>query len=132
MKWISGIEVSKKYKGYGLSYQLLDVAVNELKGNTLSVASDNKIAIHLYEKYGFVIDTDKKNSKYYLMYLPSSKKEGVYTEAKRSELPDEAFGIPEDRKFPLDTKKRVISAIRLFGHAEEGKKKEQQKEIQSN
>lgn len=129
MKWISGIEVSKKYKGYGLSYQLLDVAVNELKGNTLSVASDNKIAIHLYEKYGFVIDTDKKNSKYYLMYLPSSKKEGVYTEAKRSELPDEAFGIPEDRKFPLDTKKRVISAIRLFGHAEEGKKKELAKRI---
>lgn len=53
----------------------------------------------------------------------------LYTEAKRSELPDEAFGIPEDRKFPLDTKKRVISAIRLFGHAEEGKKKELAKRI---
>ena len=42
---------------------------------------------------------------------------------KRSELPDSAFGIPEDRKFPLDTEKHVRSAIHLFGHAEESKKK---------
>ena len=44
-------------------------------------------------------------------------------ETKRSELPDSAFGIPEDRKFPLDTEKHVRSAIHLFGHAEESKKK---------
>lgn len=44
-------------------------------------------------------------------------------EMKRSNLPDSKFGIPEDRKFPLDTKQHVKSAIRLFGHAEESKKK---------
>lgn len=45
-------------------------------------------------------------------------------EEKRSELPDSSFGIPEDRKYPLDTKKHVQSAIKLFGHAEESKKKD--------
>lgn len=45
------------------------------------------------------------------------------SETKRSELPDSAFGIPEDRKFPLDTAQHVKSAIHLFGHAQEDKKK---------
>ena len=50
-------------------------------------------------------------------------------ETKRSELPDSAFGIPEDRKYPLDTEQHVRSAIKLFGHAEESKKKELAKRI---
>ena len=52
-------------------------------------------------------------------------------ETKRSELPDSAFGIPEDRKYPLDTKKHVMSAIKLFGHAEESKKKALAKRIRT-
>ena len=55
----------------------------------------------------------------------------VVTETKRSNLPDSAFGIPEDRKFPLDSEKHVRSAIKLFGHAEESKKKSLAKRIQS-
>ena len=47
----------------------------------------------------------------------------IFNETKRSNLPDSAFGIPEDRKYPLDTKAHVKSAIKLFGHAEESKKK---------
>lgn len=50
---------------------------------------------------------------------------------KRSNLPDSAFGIPEDRKYPLDTEKHVRSAIKLFGHAQESKKKALAKRIQS-
>ena len=47
-------------------------------------------------------------------------KESVMLETKRSNLPDSAFGIIVDgkRKYPLDTKKHVLSAIRLFGHCE--------------
>lgn len=51
--FICDLEVSKEYRGNGLSYQLLDVAVKEFKGNCLFVKADNKIAIHAYEKYGF-------------------------------------------------------------------------------
>ena len=50
-------------------------------------------------------------------------KNGKYNEGWRADLPDSSFGIPEDRKFPLDTEGRVKSAIHLFGHAPEGKKK---------
>ena len=36
--------------------------------------------------------------------------------AKRSDLPDNMFGIPEERKYPLDTKEHVYSAVKLFNH----------------
>lgn len=55
--------------------------------------------------------------------------ESALLEAKRSELPDSSFGIPEDRKYPLDTEQHVKSAIKLFGHAEESKKKSLAKRI---
>ena len=38
-------------------------------------------------------------------------------ETKRSELPNDVFGT-DDRRYPLDTKKHVYSAIRLFGHCD--------------
>ena len=50
-------------------------------------------------------------------------------ETKRSELPDSAFGIPKERKFPLDTEQHVKSAIKLFGHASEDNKKALAKNI---
>ena len=55
----------------------------------------------------------------------------MLSETKRSELPDKAFGIPEDRKYPLDTEQHVKSAIKLFGHAEESKKKKLAQNIRS-
>lgn len=74
-----------------------------------------------------------------LKYIDSHKEElvkdnywnnnAMLSEAKRSSLPDSVFGIPEDRKYPLDTKKHVKSAIKLFGHAEESKKKQLAKNI---
>lgn len=44
-------------------------------------------------------------------------------EQDRSKLDSSQFGIPEDRKYPLDTEEHVRSAIKLFGHAEESKKR---------
>ena len=58
---IRSLEISKDYQGYGLSKQILDYAVNTLKGNTLSVAIKNKLAIKVYNDYGFVITDDSKN-----------------------------------------------------------------------
>ena len=46
-------------------------------------------------------------------------------------MPDSSFGIPEDRKYPLDTEQHVKSAIKLFGHAEESKKKKLAKNIRA-
>ena len=43
---------------------------------------------------------------------------------KRDEIPTKKFGIPELRKYPLDSKRHVIGAIRLFGHCEPKYQKE--------
>jgi calcineurin-like phosphoesterase family protein len=55
----------------------------------------------------------------------------VNLETSRANLKNSEFGIPEDRKYPLDSKKHVMSAIKLFGHAEESKKKALAKRIKS-
>lgn len=57
--------------------------------------------------------------------------ESVIEETKRSNLPDSDFGIPDERKFPLDTEQHVRSAIKLFGHAPEDKKKSLARKISS-
>lgn len=55
----------------------------------------------------------------------------ISLETSRANLKDNEFGIPEDRKFPLDSEKHVMSAIKLFGHAEESKKKALAKRIKT-
>lgn len=50
---------------------------------------------------------------------------------ERNSLPDSAFGLPEDRKYPLTDKAHIKSAIKLFGHCPENKKKQLAKRIAS-
>ena len=42
----------------------------------------------------------------------------VLSETSRKDLPDSEFGIPELRKFPLDTEAHVLSAIKFFNYVE--------------
>lgn len=42
--------------------------------------------------------------------------------AERNALPDKSFGIPDERKFPLNDEEHVRSAIKLFGHCPESKR----------
>lgn len=51
--WITSIEVTPDYKGYGLGEQLLKYAMKNLGGNRLGVHKDNEIAYRLYKKNGF-------------------------------------------------------------------------------
>ena len=98
---------------------------------------------HIHKWQGYNTTDGKKNINVYpyfydnkpvtLEYLLNHKEElvkdnyynpnDILSETKRSDLPNDAFGIPEDRKYPLDTEDHVKSAIKLFGHAEESKKK---------
>ena len=43
---------------------------------------------------------------------------------ERNKLDDSDFGLPEDRKFPLDNAKRVKSAIKFFNYCPKEKEKE--------
>lgn len=70
----------------------------------------SKIAVFLKGEPVFLC-TDKECNEYFGT-VPFSPVD----ETKRSELPDAAFGIPEERKYPLDTEEHVRSAIKLFNH----------------
>lgn len=52
-KIINNFEVTPDYRGQGLSKDLLDFAVKKKGANHLWVNDDNKIAKHVYTKYGF-------------------------------------------------------------------------------
>lgn len=73
--WITAIEVSPKYQGYGLGKRCLDYAVKELKGNSLSVAVNNQVAYKMYKDYGFLTSEESINDvksgirSVYFMYL---------------------------------------------------------------
>lgn len=54
----------------------------------------------------------------------SSFKEAKLSTKDRNALPDEAFGIPKLRMYPLNDEAHVKSAIRFFNHCDEKHKKE--------
>lgn len=70
-KNVSDLEISKKYRGIGLSYQLLDYATKKCGAKNLAVRKDNTIAKHVYDKYGF--ETTETDDEYYYMSLKESK-----------------------------------------------------------
>ena len=73
--WITAIQVNPKYRGYGLGNQILKFCVSKLKGNALTVAIDNEVAMEMYKKHGFEIskesleDVKAGRRKVYFMYL---------------------------------------------------------------
>lgn len=78
--WIHDIHIDDKYRGYGLSKQLLDYAINNYKANALAVKIDNKLAQKVYLDYGFSFGSGKDdtmgNSK--IMYLNESSIQESY------------------------------------------------------
>lgn len=54
------LKISDKYRGCALGYQLLDFAVKKLGANRLAVDPDNKIALRMYQNYGFEITEESK------------------------------------------------------------------------
>lgn len=57
-------------------------------------------------------------------YLSNNVNEATMKAAKRNSLPDEEFGLPSQRKFPLNDKKHVRLAIQMFKHCPEKDRKE--------
>lgn len=63
---------------------------------------------------------------YFNTYSPL-KEEKLQTK-DRNELPDEAFGIPSLRKYPLHDKAHTLQAIKMFNHVP----KEHEEELARN
>lgn len=51
------------------------------------------------------------------------------TAAERNSLPDKAFGLPKQRKYPLDTHEHLLSAIKFFNYVSKKDEKELAKNI---
>ena len=150
-EYISSLEDKEKEVLYGLIYSkiITEVAISSPKNiNTIadkmfferseynSYYKGNK-----YNNYPMIVSFNKRkedasniiNEAALSLYNSLSKsssdiaiKYRAYLEAamKRKNLPDSKFGNKEQRKYPLDTRKHVLSAIRLFGHCEDKYKKE--------
>ena len=72
-KWIVSLEIIPKYRGYGLSTQILDFCVKSMKCKYLSVNKNNELAKKIYDKYGFKVYHEDKTM--YYMTLDSIIKE---------------------------------------------------------
>ena len=70
---ITAFEVMRKYRGHGLSEQLLDFAVRQFGVNRLTVSKFNVLAIRIYKDYGFKM-------------TPKSKKEVASGEVNNYEM----------------------------------------------
>ena len=66
-KWIVSLEILPKYKGHGLSKQILYFAVNKMKCRYLSVNKSNKLAKYIYDQYGFKVYQEDKNMYYMVL-----------------------------------------------------------------
>lgn len=76
-RWFGNLEVSNKYRGYGLGKQILDIAVNKYKAGALAVYKDNEIAYKMYKNYGFKESSNRKSKDYYYMYLERNKDKSI-------------------------------------------------------
>ena len=56
---IGPLWIEEQYRGYGLSNILMKDAVEKWDGNYLGVYADNQVAIQLYKKFGFKINSAK-------------------------------------------------------------------------
>ena len=73
-KWIVSLEILPKYRGYGLSKQILDFSTTVMKCKYLSVSKNNKLAKKIYDNYGFRVYQEDKNM-YYMTIDPTVAKE---------------------------------------------------------
>ena len=70
------------------------------------------------KKFREYMITHADNVSYYSEWDGLLSNFSTVEEMKRSELPNEVFGVPEQRKYPLESEKHVRSAIKLFNHVD--------------
>lgn len=134
---VEGIQLADLEMGDELlMHPLIILGASAMKSAYNSVIRREHMSIKEIIKYAPEVFTynrsfDKKHI-YPLKKLVSnyenSQKNIPVEETTRSELPDEEFGLPELRKYPLDTTQHIKSAIKFFNYV----KKENEKELAEN
>ena len=127
-KWITSLEIMKKFKGHGLSNQILDYATKTMNCKYLSVDKNNEVAKYIYDKYGFKVFYEDKKI-YYMSIDPNPKplpvKENTILESDGSH--SDAIRIfvamsPQDKKWLDGTGKFVFDDGKdvIYRHIERG------------
>lgn len=75
-KWVVSLEITNKYKGYGLSKQILDYATKTMNCKYLSVNKNNAVAKKIYDEYGFKVYQEDKT-----MYYMTIDKDAITEDA---------------------------------------------------
>ena len=84
-KWVVSLEITRNYRGYGLSKQILDYAVKTMHCKYLSVNKNNEVAKKVYEDYGFKVYTES-DSMYYMTIDKNINKSTVVKESSDDDL----------------------------------------------
>lgn len=93
-KWVVSLEVMPKYRGYGLSEQVLDYAVKTMKCTYLSVNKNNEIAKKVYDKYGFKVYKES-DSMYYMALNKNINERRSYKMERQNGYVDKRLAIFE-------------------------------------
>lgn len=90
-----------------------------------STFTDNLNISNLKKVFSPSIKTERSLKRYRKYFSKKSLvTESSLTAKKRNNLPDEVFGLPEKRKYPMPDKKHVLSAIKLFNFVDNEDEKE--------
>ena len=102
------------------SIKLMDHPLTISKGLFESYYIEKDINFIINESNHIEEDTSSAILETYLMEM---------TKKERDSIPDSQFGLEEERKYPLNSAEHVRSAIKLFGHCPENRKKHLAKRI---
>lgn len=115
---------------------------DEVVGEAIIYANDINASLIIYEDSLYKESYDRDDvrntifghmeSKYHIYPENVEVQFMEASDFKRSELPDDVFGIPEERKYPMPDKKHTISAMKLFNHCEKKYEEELAKHIIKN
>ena len=83
----------------------------KLMNNPLFTNAKRYMSYYLEKDVSYYIGSKNVEEVEESLIMENQQELQAMLETKRSELPDDAFGVPSKRKFPLDTEKHVRSAI---------------------
>lgn len=116
------VALNPDYRGKGLALKMVKDVLNTIKQDKSiyqiywGADMDNKGSIELAKRAGFKHNYDYRDSTFYTKVVNGTKT--VNESVKRSELPDDVFGIPQERKYPMQDKQHVKAAIKFFNYVE--------------
>lgn len=117
-KYIS-IAAAPSVRGTGVTDKLITAAKNAASDDIIAIIRDDNVhSRNLFTRNGFKLVGNKKfNEDRYDYYIFKSSKSANESAGSDSTY----YGLPEDKKYPMDDPKHVLLAIKFFNYVDEDK-----------